>query len=90
MKDKTPDKYFVSFSHRTTQKNRFHKGAQRHQVNRWHRTIQPALAEMLCDICRRLSAFVDSPCSQKGFCSICEFCERYNFWDITKRIWRTP
>jgi len=48
MKDKTPDKYFVSFSHRTTQKNRFHKGAQRHQVNRWHRTIQPALAEMLC------------------------------------------
>ena len=34
------------------------------------------LAITLCDICRRLPAFVGSPCSQKGFCSSVKICER--------------
>ncbi len=33
-----------SISHRFTQMNRTHKGAQRHQVNRFHRTLQPTEA----------------------------------------------
>ena len=38
-------------SHRRTQKNRTRSIPQRHQVNRFHRTLQPPLAETLCDIC---------------------------------------
>ena len=40
-----------SFSHRRTQKNRTHKGSQRHQVNRYHRTLQLILVERpLCSL----------------------------------------
>ena len=40
-----------SISHRRTQTNRTHKGAQRHQVNRYHRTLQPPLAITFCEFC---------------------------------------
>ena len=33
-----------TYSHRGTQKNRTHKPSQRHQVNRYHRTLQPTKA----------------------------------------------
>ena len=40
-----------SISHRFTQKNRTHKGPQRHQVNRYHRTLQLILVERpLCSL----------------------------------------
>ena len=40
-----------SISHRFTQKNRTHKGSQRHQVNRYHRTLQLILVERpLCSL----------------------------------------
>ena len=40
-----------SISHRKTQMNRTHKGPQRHEVNRYHRTLQPSLAVTLCELC---------------------------------------
>ena len=56
---KLPCKLFVchliewvrSISHRRTQKNRTHKVSQRHQVNRFHRTLQPSLAVTFCEFC---------------------------------------
>ena len=38
--------------------NRTHKGSQRHQVNRFHRTLQPPLAVTLCELCM-LEAFCE-------------------------------
>ncbi|WP_424046877.1 hypothetical protein, partial [Prevotella jejuni] len=41
-------------------------------------TQHPTIAETLCDICRRLPAFVGSPCEHKGFCSSVKICEKEN------------
>ena len=66
-----------SFSHRRTQKNRTHKGAQRHQVNRYHRTLQPPLAITFCEFCMP-KAFCGLELCAKMLSELCVLCERKN------------
>ena len=49
VRDKTPQRVSQLFFF--SQKNRTHKVSQRHQVNRFHRTLQPFLAITFCEFC---------------------------------------
>ena len=61
-----------SISHRFTQKNRTHKGSQRHQVNRYHRTLQLILVERpLCSLYAEGVLWVRN-CAQ--ICSVISVC----------------
>ena len=52
VREKTPQRVSkMFFFSQRTQMNRTHKAPQRHQVNRFHRTLQPSLAITFCEFC---------------------------------------